>query len=72
MTKNKHKVQKEQWERWSPRGHYVFNSVYEQVLDQTVFSHPKTRPVTAKQWKTTAWNAAWVAADAASEEEVDA
>lgn len=70
MTKNAHKVPAKQWRRWNSDGRRVFNELYGAMMDdQTVFQHPKAGEVPAKHWATTAWNAAWVAADAASPDE---
>jgi len=43
----------------------VFNETFETMSDnQGLFRHPKTAAVPQAQWTTTAWNAAWIAADA--------
>lgn len=60
--KNTHKVSKSQWKKWSHTARFVFNSTYELMLDQSLFVHPKAVEVKAEHWKTTAWNAAWMAA----------
>jgi hypothetical protein len=62
---NKYKVQKKKWRRWSEQAKGVFNSVYSAMITgQQYMTHPKTARVPRWQWRTTAWNAAWIAADA--------
>ena len=62
---NTHKVPLKQWKRWTPAARKVFNETYETMADnQGLFQHPKTAAVPQAQWTTTAWNAAWIAADA--------
>lgn len=63
---NNHKVPLKQWKRWTPAARKVFNETYETMLEnQGLFLHPKSAAIPQAQWKTTAWNAAWTAADAA-------
>lgn len=55
-----------QWGKWGPLSRQVFNEVYSaMVKNQWVFLHPKQEKLSRAHWKTTAWNAAWAAADAA-------
>jgi hypothetical protein len=62
---NKYKVNKRRWKKWSPLARKVFNETYFLISrNQSVFLHPKVAEVPKRQWKTTAWNAAWIAADA--------
>jgi hypothetical protein len=64
LTKNVNDVNKKKWRKWSPIARRAFNELYYVMnQNQSAFLHPKTKPVTAKQWSTTAWNAAWMAAD---------
>lgn len=64
--KNVHRVPQRAWRRWKSQGRTVFNSVYSAMKNnQYVFLHPKQEALSAQKWKTVAWNAAWVAADAA-------
>lgn len=65
-TRNLYRVPKKQWAKWSDAGRAVFNNVMRTMRDQSLFLHPKTKPVPAAQWRTTAWNAAWIAADEAT------
>lgn len=62
---NNHKVPLRHWRKWTPQARKVFNETYETMLEnQELFLHPKQATVPQAQWKTTAWNAAWTAADA--------
>lgn len=64
--RNLHKVQLKQWRRWSNQARSVFNDTYAYMAgNQNEFLHPKAKRNVKAHWKTTAWNAAWVAADAA-------
>ena len=64
-SENTFKVPSKQWRKWTPAARKVFNRTYDDMLNnQHVFLHPKTAAVPQEQWKTTAWNAAWTAADA--------
>lgn len=68
MVKNTFKVNARKWHRWSQKARHVFNEVYDQMVGSPwAFQHPKVAggSIRASQWTTTAWNAAWVAADAA-------
>jgi hypothetical protein len=61
---NTFKVPLKQWRKWTPAARKVFNETYDTMLNnQGLFQHPKTAAVPQVQWKTTAWNAAWTAAD---------
>lgn len=65
MAKNIFKVPKKQWSRWSELARGVFNRSYQFFVgNQDKMLHPKAKASTKEQWKTTAWNAAWIAADA--------
>lgn len=63
---NKFRIPKKQWKKWdSTWQKTVFNEVYETMLrNQAMFLHPKTELISPARWKTTCWNAAWIAADA--------
>jgi hypothetical protein len=61
---NVHGVAKRQWKKWDKLARYVFNETYELMINnQGLFKHPKDVPSDLEMWKTTAWNAAWIAAD---------
>lgn len=64
-SRNTHKVPKKQWMRWNEDERIVFNDLYDQMLvNQSVFTHPRTAVMPPDEWKTICWNAAWTAADA--------
>lgn len=65
---NIHRVPGDQWRKWGSVARYVFNSTYEKMRErQAYFLHPQQLPASPKHWLTTAWNAAWEAADFAHE-----
>lgn len=65
---NTYKVQKKQWEKWDENEQYIFNSLFEMMLNnQSLFKHPGADYLLAEFWTTTAWNAAWMAANFARE-----
>lgn len=62
---NKFAVPADVWDSWSEAAQQVFNRLYWYMLqNQTLFKHPKSPVLEHEQWKTTAWNAAWIAANA--------
>lgn len=64
MPKNLHKVNKRKWRKWGPVAQDVFNRLYYTMKkNQHIFLHPKQEAIPKQLWKTTAWNAAWLAAD---------
>lgn len=67
--RNRHRVPKFQWNKWRPEARVVFNETYATMRDnKECFLHPTLCGIglfSAKQWDTTCWNAAWIAADAA-------
>lgn len=65
---NVYKVNERQWKKWGEKGQKVFIEVFERMRDnQDLFLHPVVNLLPEKQWETTAWNAAWIAADAGKE-----
>lgn len=68
MTKpaaNPHKVPLRQWRKWDELARGVFNDTFETMVgSQNLFLHPRQDGPRAEYWKTTAWNAAWIAAEA--------
>lgn len=61
----KTKVPKKQWSKWSKRAQAVFNRCYKFFrTSQWAMVHPKAPTLNARLWDTTAYNAAWIAADA--------
>lgn len=70
LVKNAYKVPKKQWNKWNRSGRMVFNYTFCVVGGaQDVIIHPKAPKLPTHQWKTTAWNTAWLAADAATKAE---
>jgi hypothetical protein len=65
---NKYKVPQKQWRKWKPQAQTVFNAVYFAMTRnrQELFQHPDAPKIPAAQWRTTSWNAAWIAAAAAN------
>lgn len=64
MIDNIYKVGKKQWKRWNGAERLMFIEVYEHMVNnQDLYSHPKAARQIDEYWKTTAWNAAWIAAD---------
>lgn len=65
---NTYKVSKRQWKKWDENEKYIFNSLYEMMLNnQSLFKYPNADLIPTAFWTTTAWNAAWMAADFAKE-----
>lgn len=64
---NTHRVPPKQWRKWTQAGKIAFNDVYRCMRDnQGLFTHPKAEIIPSRHWSTIAWNAAWYAGDAAS------
>ena len=65
-VKNKHKVPKKMWDRWSNFARRVFNDVMYGMRPnmQFAFLHPGAIPQKKEHWQTTRYNAAWTAAEA--------
>lgn len=64
-AKNKHKVPKSQWKKWGAQGRETFNWLYSLMMDSPdLFNHPEAPKMKPAYWKTVAWNAAWLAAEA--------
>jgi hypothetical protein len=62
---NKFNVSAHIWRSWPPTARKVFNNVYSIMCEsQWMFLHPGTKELPGRAWRTTAWNAAWVAAEA--------
>ncbi len=65
MVKNVNRVPKKQWSKWSKEAKAIFNRCYDFFMsNQGTVNHPKAPKLPFNQWKTVAWNAAWIAADA--------
>lgn len=53
------------WGSWTERARDVFNRLYWYMIqNQSIFKHPQAPVLEDEHWKTTAWNAAWIAANA--------
>lgn len=65
-VKNKHKVPKKMWNKWSNFARRVFNDVMYGMRPnmQFAFLHPGATPQKKEHWQTTRYNAAWTAAEA--------
>lgn len=62
---NIYRVPMRQWRKWGALGRQVFNEVYSAMAgNQRLFLHQKQEKASRSHWRTTAWNAAWTAADA--------
>jgi len=69
QVRNTFRVPVRQWRKWDDDQRRVFNGTYDWVHDnQSVTTHPKAPKHSAAQWKTVAWNVAWIAADALRDE----
>lgn len=66
MARNIYKVPVRQWRKWSELARLIFNEMFFTLKEnQSVLTHPKTQPISKREWRTQAWNSAWLAADAA-------
>lgn len=65
-ARNTYKVPVKQWRKWSRIARTVFNRVYNFAINNPeLILHPQAVKTTKPaHWKTIAWNAAWIAADA--------
>lgn len=64
QQENKFNVPKSAWRKWPDVCQRVFNMTYEYMNGTPkAFVHPKAAAVPQEHWNTTAWNAAWIAAD---------
>jgi len=69
MVRNSNRVPQKQWRKWSVKARKVFNDVYEFLMkNQWAMLHPKAPTPKPVHWKTTAWNSAWIAADAVDDD----
>ena len=61
---NENRVPVAQWRKWNQAERKLFNTLYSCMHDNVkLFLHPKQEDPKPVHWKTTAWNAAWIAAD---------
>jgi hypothetical protein len=64
-TVNKFKVPAKQWRKWDASAQKLFNYVFKVMAsDQQLFLHPQSALHAKRLWRTTCFNAAWIAADA--------
>jgi len=57
-------VGKRKWKNWPDICQRVFNETFGVMQEnQYLFLHPKADKHSVDHWRTTAWNAAWTAAD---------
>lgn len=62
---NLYHVPLKKWRKWSALSRQAFNEVYSSMAgNQSLFLHPHQDKISRRLWRTTAWNAAWIAADA--------
>ena len=66
MIDNKHNVSKRQWAKWTDHARDLFNTLYDMMADQGLFTHPDMKRIVSQHWDTIRWNAAWMAVSAAS------
>lgn len=69
-VKNKHKVPKKQWDKWTNHARRVFNDMFYSLRPsmQFAFLHPAAIAAPKEHWETTRWNVAWQAASAVNGE----
>lgn len=61
---NLYGVSNRQWKKWNNSEQKLFNKLYNYMYkNQKLLIHPEVDATTLSHWKTTAWNAAWMAAD---------
>ena len=64
-TRNRSRVPKKQWRKWSVSARAVFNELYRVMLGNPDLFQATGAPTPKPfNWKVTSWNAAWIAADA--------
>lgn len=67
--KNVYKVPTKQWKKWNSQEQELFNTLYGFSKKKPwVFSHPESPELSKEQWKTVAWNHAWMATDLVMEQ----
>lgn len=65
---NPHGVPKKQWRKWSTEEQDLFNDLLSfSLAEPQLFLHPLSPLPSESEWKTTAWNFSWMAADFARE-----
>lgn len=67
-SRNIYRVQPRQWRKWNAKARETFNWLFGLMTKQPeLFAHPKAPKQRPEHRKTTAWNAAWLAADAVTD-----
>lgn len=62
--RNVYRVEPRKWRKWSVVAQGVFNRTFAHMRENPdLYRHPKDPPQSKKWATTTAWNAAWIAAD---------
>lgn len=68
MIENKYKVSKKQWKKWDTNQKRMFNNLFWSMIeDDQLYKHPEALAIPNKHWTTTAWNAAFMAAEMMNE-----
>lgn len=63
--RNRYRVPATQWVKWSAAARRMFTELFGCMhRNQWVFLHPHQAALSSAMWRTVAWNAAWLAADA--------
>lgn len=70
--KNTHKVPGKMWRKLSDHARHVFNTTFQQMKNQEVYTHPSTYKMNRDEWKTIRWNAALTSAFAVDGYELSA
>ena len=71
MAKNVYNVPKKIWNKWSKPAQAVFNTTHKFYINNVdKMLHPGMTTPRKDHWKTIAWNASWIAANATDSFEV--
>ena len=71
IIRNRYRVPKKQWAKWSRQARFVFNEFYRRMDSQEVLAGPQTFRDIPTIWRVIRWNAAWLAADLATKSRND-
>ncbi len=63
MVENKFEVPKKQWKKWNDVEQQCFIDLYESMIENPWAYDPQLHMTYGEDWKTLAWNAAFMAAD---------
>lgn len=65
MIDNRYKVSQRMWRKWSQQARIVFNEVFRSMTTAPwAFQATGHDAPPKRTWRVTAWNCAWIAADA--------